>query len=363
MKSASSRLLFLVTGLMLLLPLSGCQGLVPFPVRVETDNKVVLEGPLRGQFAADLPPVRSVEPLVEVPLASMDAGSSAAGAAKVGLLDVDGLLLNTNFTGLYSNGENPVALFREKLDQFAADPALKAVVLRINSPGGSVAATDVMARDLLNFRERTGKPVVAAVLDLGAGGGYYLAAAADAVVAQPSSLVGGVGVVLNLYNLREMMAQFNVLSQSIKAGEHIDLGTANSALSAEGKKLLQDMANEYHGTFKQFVTQRRRLRPQDEYLLDGRILTARQAHQAGLVDQIGYVEDALALARGYGKCPEAKVVLLRRPGDPARTPYAVSPNLPMQLLALSMPGLDRSKLPTFMYAWTPDPTLEKVSGK
>ena len=93
------------------------------------------------------------------------------------------------------------------------------------------------------------------------------------------------------------------------------------------------------------------------------MLTAKQALESGFIDQVGYLEDAVALARGYGKAANASVVMLRRPGDAARTPYAVSPNLPLQLMPISLPGFDRTKLPTFLYAWAPEPTLERAAGK
>src|SRR5262249_57779192 len=135
-----------------------------------------------------------------------------------GVVDVDGLLLNFDFTGPYSLGETPVALFHERLEAVAADPAVGAVVVRLNSPGGSVTASDIMRRELQRFRERTHKPVVVCLMDLGAGGGYYLATAADLIVAHPTTVTGGIGVILNLYNLRELMNQYNVVPQSIKAG-------------------------------------------------------------------------------------------------------------------------------------------------
>lgn len=349
---------------LLMVGLLGCQGFVP--VKVETDNKVVLDGPLKGNFTAELPAAKDADPLVQVVLEGCGGDfikadkTVLAKGPTIGLIDLDGLLLNTNFTGFYSNGENPVAVFKEKLDRMAADPQVRAVVLRVNSSGGSVAATDAMARELQNFRDRTGKPVVVCLLDLGCGGGYFLATLGDGIVAQPSSLVGGVGVILNLYNLHELMAQFNVLNQSVKAGANIDMGSAAAAINPETKKLLQDMANEYHDTFRQVVRSRRKLPAQAEYALDGRVFTARQALELGFIDQIGYLEDAVALARGLGKAPSASVVMLRRPGDAARTPYAVSPNTPLQLMPISVPGIDRSKLPTFMYAWSPDPTLERI---
>ena len=101
--------------------------------------------------------------------------SACQQSGKVAIVDIDGILINKNISGLGSMGENPVALFREKLDALRVDPLVKAVVLRINSPGGGVTATDIMSRDLIRFREDTNVPVVACLMDVGAGGAYYLA--------------------------------------------------------------------------------------------------------------------------------------------------------------------------------------------
>ena len=103
-------------------------------------------------------------------LATVTIGRGATGCGKVAIVDVDGLLLNRNIGGFGSMGENPVALFREKLDALEADPGVAAIVLRINSPGGGVTACDIMTRDLRAFRERRGIPVVACLMDVGAGG-------------------------------------------------------------------------------------------------------------------------------------------------------------------------------------------------
>ncbi len=146
-------------------------------------------------------------------------------SARVAIIDVDGLLLNTDMTGPGAMGENPVSLFRERLDRVACDRRVVAVVVRINSPGGGVTASDMMWHDLMAFKAQTQLPVVASVLDLGAGGGYYLSTAADQIVAHPTSVIGGIGVILNLYNLRDTMAQFNVIGVPIKAGKKIDLGS------------------------------------------------------------------------------------------------------------------------------------------
>ncbi|MFO0845674.1 MAG: S49 family peptidase [Gemmataceae bacterium] len=293
-------------------------------------------------------------------------GKACCDGPRVAILDVDGLLLNQDFTGPMSMGENPVSLFREKLDGIAADPHVKAVVLRINTYGGAVTATDILWHDLREFKERTKLPVVACLLDVTAGGGYYLATAADVIVAHPTSITGGVGVILNLYNLREQMGQFNILPQEVKSGRLIDMGTGTKLLPDEVRKLLEKMATEYHDRFKEVVIAARpRVDPKRETTFDGRVFTAREAMERGLVDRLGYIDDAACLAREMAHCPEAGLVLYRRANDPARSPYAVTPNTPLHatLLPLSVPGMDRSKLPTFLYLWQPEATMPRLSGR
>src|SRR5205814_8036983 len=128
-----------------------------------------------------------------------------------------------------------------------------AVVVRINSPGGGAAASDMMWRELYAFREKTGRPVVACLMDLGTSGAYYLATAADRILAHPLTVTGGVGVVLNLYNLRDFMSTFNIIYQSVKAGEHFEDASMTNALSPEAKDLLQKMADEFYDRFKAVV--------------------------------------------------------------------------------------------------------------
>ena len=347
--------------LLMLLAASGCQKFL-----IRTDNEVRMKGPIDAKMTAETPPVTAAGPVHPVTV-----GESKA-SARIAIVDVDGVLLNTPFVGFSSLGENPVALFREKLDAAAADSEVKAVVVRINSHGGGVAACQVMRADLLRFKARTGKPVIACLLDQGCGGAYYLATVADYIVAGPASVTGGIGIVLNLYNLRDLMAQFNIISQSIKAGENVDLGSSARAMSADEKKIMQTMADEFHATMKADIT---RTRPKivlgKGTTLDGRIFTAGQALSRGMIDYIGDLEAALAIAARAAvipKCEEASsysVVLYRRVNDPAHSIYAISANIPLQGAGLlpNVPGLDRSKLPTFLSMWQPELTMEKLGGK
>lgn len=337
---------YMVWSIALLLLTAGCH----HPIRVVTDSRVNVFGPSP----------QNLGPLMPMPV----AGSSATTARRIALIDVDGLLLNQDMTGLYSDGENPVALFREKLDAVSKDPCYAAVVLRINSPGGGVTASDMLRHDLQGFKARTGLPVVACLLDVGAGGAYYLATAADHVMVHPTSITGGIGVILNLYNLEDAMAQYNVAGVPVKAGEFIDLGTPIKAQTEDGRAILQRMAEEYHARFRELVlASRPQLRAAPPIVFDGRVFTAQQALSLKLVDSMGYLDDAVQIAGQMGGAPGAQVIVLHRRHDRARTPYDTTPNFPVQggILPLSMPGLERSRLPTFLYLWQPEPTLERAA--
>jgi len=354
----------------LLLASAGCRQ----PVQVCTDSRITLSGPVTASVTADLQPRQKLQPLRQWVVAGRP---EAADARRIALIDVDGLLVNANQIGPYSTGENPLDLFRQRLDAAAADRQICAVVLRINTPGGSVSTTDLMDYELQRFRAGTGKPVVAYLMETATGGGYYLATGCDAIFAQPTAIVGGIGVVLNLYNLRDTMAQLNVFSQAIRAGEHIDTGSSIRELTPEQRQWLQQMADEFHKRFIGVVLSRRKAVAADEPSnFDGRVFTAGEAQRRGLVDRLGYLDDAIAAAAALaggqpGAAPQGissqplQVVMFHRPDDPARSPYALTPNTPLQgsLLPVSVPGLERSRLPTFLYLWQLEPTLESAAGR
>ncbi len=265
-----------------------------------------------------------------------------------------------------SNGENPVSIFREKLDAVAEDPRVVAVLLRINSPGGGVTACDMMRRDLLDFKQRKNVPVTACLMDVSAGGAYYIATAADRIVAHPTTITGGLGVILNLYNLEDTLLQFNVRSEPIKSGSRIDLGTPLAQISPESKAMLQKIADEFGSRLRETVASTRRpANIKDADLYDGRVFSASQALEIGLIDEIGYLDDAILGAEQLaGTQGRSSIVMYRRDNDRALTPYDITPNLPVlnAVVPLSVPGMDRSQMPTFLYLWQPEPLLEKSGG-
>jgi len=338
----------------LLITCIGCRGL-----QVATRSEVALTTPLQGNVTAGLAPGTKQTPVVAMPV---DGQGPCKGGPKVAIVDVDGLLVNQTLNGPIFVGDNPVAIFEEKLDATRNDSDVCALVVRINSPGGGVTACDVMRHLLEKYRKDTGRPVIVSLVDVGAGGAYYLATAADAIVAHPTAITGGIGVIWNSYNLRDLMAQFNVIPQTVKAGNNIDMGSVNQAIPAETKKMLQQMADEYHFRFKKAVqTARPKIDVKDEANFDGRVFTAGQALERGFIDALGYLDEAVEVAKQRAARSNARVVMYGRASNPAFSTYADRSNaLPTQSpLPMRMPGLERSRLPTFLYLWQPEPTLDR----
>ncbi len=287
--------------------------------------------------------------------------------ARIALIDVDGLLLNQNFGSLMSIGDNPLASLRDKLEAAAADSRVAGVVIRINSPGGSVTACDIMADELRGFRAETHKPVVACLMDVATAGAYAIAVESDVIVVQPTGLTGGIGVVFNHYNLEDAMAQLNLVADPVKAGNKIDMGTVTTKLDDDTRKMLQQMADAYHAHLEHRIKERRPGMTVGDHKVmnDGRVVLASTAQGLHMVDRIGYVHDAIAQAENLCGVSGAEVVLFHRSGYPAHSLYAITPT-PAPLkdsIPFSYPGLDRSKLPTFLYLWQPDPTLPRLGSQ
>lgn len=342
--------------LLLLVPLAGCACRPPFRVAATADANVNVKAKVEA------PPAKMAGPLCE--MAVVREGNRKQ---KIALIDVDGVLLNQNHIGLYSAGENPVDIFRERLDTIEHSKQFQAVILRINSPGGGVTATDMMVRDLAEFKRRTGLPVVAVIMEVGTGGAYLLAAQADQVIAHPTSITGSLGVIINVFDLQTSLGNA-VTNLSVKVGDYVEIGsplprieddTSLDDFRTGQKEILLPMAESLHARLKTQVTARRpKLDGNLKETFDGRIFASEQALSLGLIDQIGYIDDAIDSARSLSGCTQGCVIMLHRAQDPARTPYAITPNDAVGAAVFpSLPGLDRSRLPQFLYMWQPDPTL------
>jgi protease-4 len=345
---------------------SGCHH--PFPVAADVTGNVRADANVQAglQGSIDVRMPQAVDPGPVLPVVVKEGGRGPH-SSRVALIDVDGLLLNQNPTGLGSIGENPVAAFREKLEAAACDPRVTAVVIRINSSGGGVAATDLMAEELRRFRATTNKPTVACLLDVATSGAYYLAVGCNHVVALPSTVTGGIGTIVNHANLQGVMGYFSAKHDTVKSGDLIDMGDVTMELSDEVKGLFQEMSDAYRDRFTGRVTELRPAMSRNDRMavFDGRVVPAQTALKQHMIDSIGYPEDAIAAAERLANGTGSEVVLFQRAGYPTRSIYATTPNIPIQstFFPMSVPGIDRTKLPTFLYLWQPDPTVTKLGGQ
>lgn len=274
---------------------------------------------------------------------------------KVAVLDVEGVITGDGTLGLFRRRESTVARLREELRRVEEDPLVKAVVLRVNSPGGGVTASDILYHELRSFRERTKKPVVVCVLDVGASGAYYLALAGDCIVACPTSVVGGIGVLLQLFNVEGLLSKIGLKGQTIKSGPKKDLGSPLRPMTPEERALLEGIVKSLHERFVRLVAERRGLAlSRVRELADGRIFTAREARELGLIDQVGYLSEAIAKAKELAGIGRARVVMYHRPLGYKGSIYAGGQQI--NLLNLDLGDLGRALTggrPLFWYLWLP----------
>jgi protease IV len=285
------------------------------------------------------------------------ASGSGLFPDKIAIVEVEGMLINAKSGGFLEPTENVVSLFTQELNAAAADSKVKAVVLRVNSPGGTVSASDAMYQILKRFKQQTGKPVVASAQEVAASGAYYVSCGADKIVAQPTSIVGSIGVIFETFNLQGTMLKLGIRPGSFKSAEHKDIGSPFRDPTPEEEKIMQGLVDEYYARFKEVVTGNRHL-PQDQTfttLTDGRVFSGEQAAKLGLVDQTGLLEDAIELAKQMAHASGAKVIAYKRPYGYGGSIYAMNstPQPKSDVLQLQLPQA-ASLLPAgFYYLWQP----------
>jgi protease-4 len=210
------------------------------------------------------------------------------------------------------------------------DPAVRAVILEVDSPGGSITGADLIHREVGRLKEK-GAKVVALLQGVAASGGYYVSAGADRIVAYPTAITGSIGTILQTVSVEGLMEKLGVEAVTIKTGEFKDTGSPFRSPTEKDIAVLQAIADEAHDRFVSVVAEGRGM-PADEAraVADGRILSARQAVDAGLVDELGHLEEAVAAAEKaagvtgatvvrYGRTPSLLDVLFMdtKLGDPA----------------------------------------------
>ncbi len=281
--------------------------------------------------------------------------------AKIAIVQVEGMLSNMRAGGFLQPGENAVSLFSQQMDKAARDPSVKAVVLRVNSPGGTVTASDLMFETINDFRTKSKKPVIASTQEMAASGGYYVCCAADKVVVNATSVVGSIGVIFSAFEVEQMMQKIGVRNDPIKSGPLKDMGSPFKAMNEDERAVMQGMVNDYYKRFVDIVKTRRGVTDPDSLKLvtDGRVFTGTRAVELKLADRVGRLEDALDLARELGKSPGAKAVIYKRPYGYGGSIYADT-NVPTPqagsdtgAMRLEFPGSQKVLPGGFYYLWQP----------
>lgn len=224
-----------------------------------------------------------------------------SGEDRIALIRVEGVILDAQQTV----GD---------LKKYAESPSVKAIVLRIDSPGGGVVPSQEIYDEVKRIRSKNNKAVVASMGTVAASGGYYIAAATDRIMANPGTLTGSIGVIMELANFEGLLKKIGVESVVVKSGEHKDIGSPFRKMKEDDRRILQSVMDDVHSQFIEAVAEGRSLEVGEvRPLADGRVFTGRQAKAAKLVDELGDLDDAIKLAAEMaGIEGEPKVVEPRR---------------------------------------------------
>jgi len=201
---------------------------------------------------------------------------------KVGIIEINGVIADSEDV-------------MRHLKQFREDKGIKAIVVRINSPGGAVGPSQEIFREIR--KTVVTKKVVASMGTIATSGGYYIAAGANGIVANPGSITGSIGVIMGFTNYEELLQKIGLVPIVVKSGEYKDIGSPVREMKPEEKKILQDFAKKIHRQFIEDIVDGRKMdRKSVESLADGRIFTGQESKEFGLVDRLGNLEDAIEWA-------------------------------------------------------------------
>ena len=231
-----------------------------------------------------------------------------AAKAKVAVIPLNGVIAGTSQQGLLTTTDISPTIIRNYLKKAETDGAVVAVVLRIDSPGGSAAASQEIASEVRRFKEDTGKPVVISMADVAASGGYYISVYADRIVANPGTVTGSIGVITQFIYIEGLLEKLGLELETIKAGKHKDMGIR--PLTQEERQIMQDIADDLYEQFVTAVADGRNLSMTEvRELATGQPYTGRQALELGLVDELGGLDEAIELAASLAgiSAPEIEV--------------------------------------------------------
>jgi protease-4 len=277
--------------------------------------------------------------------------------ARILLLDIEGPIVEWESQRLFFKKDATTTEVRRKLEKAEQDHRIKALLLRVNSPGGTVTGSDIVYREIKRFKEKTKIPVVAAFMGVAASGGYYVSCAADSIVAHPTTITGSIGVIMHEFGFNGLFQKIGMESRVIKAGQMKDAGNPFAPMTDEQRAIFQKIVDEAYQRFVDVVAEGRPKLKRDEILklADGRVLSAVDAKQAGLVDQLGDLDDAIEEAKRLAKVRDAGVILYSTSRRAEQNIYSATradaPQINVETFPLSYDMLMEMTQPKLMYMW------------
>jgi protease-4 len=285
---------------------------------------------------------------------------------KILLIEIDGVIGSANEIQslLTTEPYSMVARVREVLDLARGDDEVSALLLRIDSPGGTATASEQIYSEIKRFREERGVPVMAQFLTTAASGGYYISMAADTIQAHPTTVTGSIGVIFSSLSFAGLMEKIGVEDQTITGGIYKDAGSPYRRLSDVERGQIQAIVDDLHARFREVVAAGRPdlTAEQVEVLSNGQIYSAKQALANGLIDEIGTLEDAVGQVERRLGATRSRVVTYHRPRDVRRNLYtktALVPSLGSVGASISPEVWVQKRLlqilarPGFQYLWWP----------
>ena len=283
---------------------------------------------------------------------------SGEGTDKVLMITVAGVISDTPSNELLSSKPSVVQEVVSQLRMAEKDDAVKAVVIKVDSPGGSATASDILYHEIKEFKEKTGKKVMCVFMNVAASGGYYISLSADRIIAHPTTVTGSVGVIMVQPAFKSLMEKVGVGIRVNKSGRNKDMGSPFRDPTDEEVTILNSVINDLAEQFVGHVKEHRNLSPEAlEEVRTARIFVASKALELGLVDEIAYLPQAIEKAMEMAQIPlNSKVVVYRRSKVANDTVYNIAEargNLKGALVNVSLPG-GLSDLPMgFYYLWAP----------
>jgi len=275
---------------------------------------------------------------------------------KILIIDVSGIIGMTVKPSMLNRESDIVSRIYSRLQKAAEDKWIKGIILRLDTPGGEVTASDILFNEVKNFREKTGIPVVSLMMGVAASGGYYIAAASNHIIAHPSTITGSIGVISIFPNLEELFAKIGIEVNVIKSGEMKDSGSAFRDMTEGDKAVFQEVVNEMYQKFLDVVVLGRdgalsleELKP----IADGRIYTAQQALKLKLIDEIGYFDRAIAKVKSLANIADARVITFTHYPKKKTNIYAKSLDNSTLLDTKDFKDLFQSLKSGFYYLWLP----------